>query len=103
MSQYIDVTTRINNTLDLCLMNTDKLVLNVTSEETKLSDHKLVNITTQYPMDAIPKAHITPSEPHKYRALNMQKANFDQVSSHLQTIDWDHLRESCSVEEFPEL
>ena len=84
-------------------MNTDKLVLNVTSENTKLSDHKIVNITTQYPMDTISKVQFAPSEPHTFRSLNMQKADFDQIRSHLQTVDWDNLRESCSAEEFPEL
>ena len=103
LSQCVDVTTRQNNTLDLCLVNTDSMVLNVSSESTKLSDHDIVNITTKYPLDTIPKAHSTPSEPHTFRSLNMQKADFDKVRSHLQSVDWDDLRESCSAEEFPEL
>ena len=42
LSQYVDVKTRQNNILDLCLMNTDRLVLQVNSEPTKLSDHKFL-------------------------------------------------------------
>ena len=103
MSQYIDVTTREHNILDLCLMNTDQLVLTVSSERTKLSDHKIVNITTRYPLDTIPKVQTTHSEPHTFRSLNMQKADFDKVRDHLQTVNWDNLRESCSAAEFPEL
>ena len=102
LSQYVDVSTRQNNILDLCLMNTDR-ILNISSDPTKLSDYNVVSITTQYPLDAIPKAHTTLSEPHTFRSLNMQKADFDKVRSHLQTVDWDVLRESCSAAEFPEL
>ena len=103
MSQYIDVSTRGNNVLDLCLMNNDRLVLKVNSECTKLSDHNIVNITTQYPLDSTPKVQTAPSEPHTFRSLNMQKADFDQVRNHLQSVNWDTLRESCSAAEFPEL
>lgn len=103
LSQYVDVTTRQNNILDLCLMNTDRMILNISSDPTKLSDHKVVNITTKYPLDTIPKAQATPSEPHTFRSLNMQKADFEKVQQHLQTVDWDVLRESCSAAEFPEL
>ena len=47
MSQYVDVTTRQQNTLDLMISNANNLVLHVTSEDTKMSDHKIINITTQ--------------------------------------------------------
>ena len=103
MSQYVDVTTRQNNILDLCLMNTDRLVLQVNSEPTKLSDHNIVSIMTQYPLDSAPKVHTVSSESHTFRSLNMQKADFDLIRNHLQTIDWDLLSDSCTSAEFPEL
>lgn len=103
MSQYVDVPTRYNNTLDLCLANTDQLVLHVDSEKLKLSDHNIVRIRTKYPLNSTPKVITPPSAPHSFRSLNTHKADFDQIKTHLQEVNWDELRESCSAEEFPEL
>ena len=103
MTQSIDVSTRLNNTLDLCLTNNDRLVLHVSSESTKISDHKIVSIKTRYSLDSTPKFNTPPSEPHSFRSLNMHKADFDQIRNHLKSVDWDTLHDSCPSAHFPEL
>ena len=103
MSQQVNIPTRLKNTLDLCLTNTDQLVLQVNSETTKLSDHNIVSIMTKYPLDSTPKVNTPPNEPHSFRSLDTQKADFDQIRNHFQTVNWDELRDSCSAAEFPKL
>ena len=103
LSQYVNVCTRKNNILDLCLTNTERLIQNVTSEPTSLSDHNLVSIKTNYSLDALPKSLAPPKEKHTFRSLNMRKADFEKICNHLQSIDWDMLNEACTPSEFPEL
>ena len=104
LSQYIDVPTRKDNILDLCLTNSERLVLKINSECTKLSDHNIVTITTGYCLDTIPESKTNnPCQPHSFRSLNMNKADFDKIKDHLNTVDWDYLRNLCSAQEFPEL
>ena len=103
LSQYIDTPTRRNNILDLFLTNSPNLVLHVESEDTKLSDHKLINITTQYPLNTTVIPQRQTSEKHSFRALNLHKADFQKIRDHLKNVKWDDLRETCSAEEFPQL
>ena len=42
-------------------------------------------------------------EPHLFRSLNLKKADFTKIKSHLQEVPWDELYKECSNEEFPEL
>ena len=35
--------------------------------------------------------------------MNLHKADFDQINTHLEEINWDELKAICSPEEFPEL
>ena len=104
MSQYVDVPTRKRNILDLLISNSENLILHVNSEKTKLSDHNIVNITTQYPINTKPTSQMPAFENHTFRALNLHKADFSQINTDLHSVDWDELRGSCSTpSEFPEL
>ena len=44
LCQYVDIATRQNNILDLCITNNDRLVQHVKSEKLDISDHNIVNI-----------------------------------------------------------
>ena len=104
MSQYVDIPTRECNILDLLITNSDNLILHVASEKTKLSDHNIVNITTQYPLNSKPQPQTKLPENHTFRALNLHKADFTKINDHLKSVDWDELRSACSsATEFPEL
>lgn len=103
LSQYIDIPTRKNNVLDLFLTNSANLVLHVESEETKMSDHKLINIKTQYNLNSSVNTQKQSTDKHSFRALNLHKADYASIREHLKNVPWDDLRESCSAEEFSEL
>ena len=104
LSQYVDIPTRKDNILDLCLSNCERLILTIKSEPTKLSDHNAVSVITGYSLDTVPKTTTnTPCQPHSFRNLNLDKADFDKIKVHLRTIDWDMLVNLCSPSELPEL
>ena len=102
LSQYVNQPTRERNILDLLLTNNDNLVLHTSSEETTLSDHNIVMVHTTYNIQN-QKTTNPPSIPkHSFRSLNLFKADFEKINTHLETIKWDDLKELCTPEEFPE-
>ena len=107
LSQYITQPTREKNILDLFLTNNPNLYLQSSSEKTSRpkSDHNIVSIQTTYDLNSNPKAFSDNVQftPHTFRSLNFQKADFDQLNLQLKSIDWDHLKSICPMEDFPEL
>ena len=104
LSQYVDVQTREKNILDLMLTNNSNLISHCESEKTELSDHDLVSIYTRYPLHTEQQEmKRKPFEPHSFRSLNLKKADFSKIKSHLLQVPWGFLYEECSPEEFPEL
>ena len=103
LSQYVTQPTRGRNILDLFLTNNPNLVLQTQSEKTPLSDHNVVTIQTTYNISA-KQVHKKPNfANHTFRSLDLQKADFDLINSHLSSIDWDYLKSMCPPDEFPEL
>ena len=103
LSQYVSHPTRQKNILDLFLTNNPNLVLQTKCEETALSDHNVVSIQTVYDIRAT-KSNSKPNFGNlTFRSLDLQKADFQHINSHLSSIDWDYLKSICSIEEFPEL
>ena len=103
LSQYVQEPTRKSNILDLFLSNNSNLVLHCKPIETSLSDHKLVKVQTTHNINTKYCNQKPPIQPHTFRSLNFNKANFDQIDDHLKTVNWDELKIQCSEEEFPEL
>lgn len=102
ITQYIDKPTRQRNILDLFFTNNCNLILKCDVSETSLSDHNIIKVQTTYNV----KTHknIKPHMPDfSFRSLNLQKTEYDKVSDHLKTINWDELKSMCSQDEFPEL
>ena len=108
LCQYIDIATRQTNILDLFLTNNDKLVCHLDSEKhEKLSDHNIINITLPH-KELIPLSNASSKYPKSpkltgYRALDLQKADFNSIESELMTLDWNSLWENSNLESFPEL
>ena len=104
LSQYVTEPTRGKNILDLFLTNNANLVLYSTAEDYKpMSDHNLVKVHTTYNMQLSSvnkKLHIPDGT---FRSLDLHRADYEKINSHLDTIQWDQLKELCSLEEFPEL
>ena len=107
LTQYITDPTRVtnttSNTLDLFLTNNPNLVLHTKPEETNLSDHHLVNISTTYNVESNKAPKRPPIPERTFRRLNLQQADFESINSHLDSISWDDLKALCSPDEFPEL
>ena len=103
LSQIVNLPTRGENILDLCATNEQNLVLHVNSEETKLSDHNLVKISTKYRLNSTPSRKRPIFKKNTFRALNLNVADFESIRDHLRNINWDLLWEICPYEEFPEL
>ena len=102
LSQYVDKPTRMNTLLDLVLTNDINLVKQVKAEDSELSDHKMIIVKSNFGLK-----QTTPSKPvftpHTFRNLNLYKANFKEINTHLQSIEWDELKSICPMEDFPEL
>ena len=107
LCQYVDVSTRQQNILDLLLTNNDRLVHHVTSEKhEKLSDHKVVEIMIpSTEISVLNKKQTSFNKPQLqgFNALDFHKANFENISTSLDEIDWDTLWANSTIEEFPKL
>ena len=103
LCQYINVPTRKNNILDLFITSDDRLVTNVSSDPTNLSDHNIVDIMLSFNPLSVEQHqfHKSQFEPDSFRSLDFQKADFDKIRSKLENVEWHELRELCSFEEFP--
>ena len=105
LSQYVDVKTRQQNILDLCLTNNDRLVHHVTSEKHELSDHNVIEIIIPHTEFSSSSTHqlSTKEELQGFNAIDLFKANYDCISSDLDQIDWDTLWCNSTLEEFPKV
>ena len=105
ISQYVHAETRISseetgNILDLFLTNNPDLVLDISTEDTTMSDHKVVSIDLCYDLldsqSALPSEHSlknNPTENISFSQLNFTNANFDEINARLKNINWDKLKE----------
>ena len=103
MSQYVSTPTRYNNILDLVISDSDRLIHHIVVEPTNLSDHDIVRVTLPFNPKAPPEPDIPSFDPNSFRSLDIHKANYDQINSHLEKTDWDSLKNSCSAADFPNL
>ena len=106
LSQYVDQPTRKSSSqnylLDLVLTNDINMVKHIKTEDTKLSDHKMITMKSTFGLK-----HTAPTKPtftpHTFRNLNLYKANFAEINKNLQAINWDELKSICALEDYPEL
>ena len=108
-SQYVDVDTRkvpgeVGNTLDLFLTNDPELFQEISTEDTIMSDHKLITIdlgfnlcshqSTTKTEQAVPEQQN--QDDQSLSQFDFNKANFEEINKQLSSIDWDNLKESNS-------
>ena len=103
LNQYILIPTRKNNILDLFMTSNDRLVSCVSSTETDLSDHNLVDIMLSFnPLSTEQhQLHTLHFEPNSFQSLNFDKADIEQIKSKLSEVNWQELRDISTFEEFP--
>ena len=102
-SQYILQPTRRENVLDLFISNSEDLVTHVTTSDTCLSDHRLVEIFWSYNPCSIDPPSPPDFEASSFRSLDFPKADFPAISQKLTSVKWKDLWDASSPEEFPEL
>ena len=102
LSQYVDKGTRLENILDLILSNSPHVIHEVSSSETSLSDHNIIDILLD-PNNALSfvSTNKISNIPQGFRALDFSNASFKKINKKLSEIDWDLLASSHSHEEFP--
>ena len=106
LTQFINVPTRKYNILDVFLTNDSNLVQHVTATPSDISDHNLIDVLS---MEFLPSHDdksnsLSHEDEHiNFQNLNYHKADFDKISEDLNSVNWDSLRESVSLEEFPHL
>ena len=95
LSQMVNEPTRVNSILDLVLTNCPQYILDVDTELTKLSDHKLVKCLLGF--NPISKSEMvsTAIEEHSFRAVNYHKANMEALNEDLGQVDWYTLKKLC--------
>ena len=102
LTQEVRIPTRIDNTLDLFITNTSNMIANVSTEETNMSDHLLVNILLTQSLKPIKKNHCIQDKSLSTK-IDYSKLNFDEVNNELSKIDWQSLFDSYNIENFPEI
>ena len=100
MTQYVTKPTRGNNILDIFSTNNENLVKYFTTENSPLSDHRLVRICLDLsePIHSIPSRNV-PLE--GFVSLDFSRADYDNLNQAIAQVDWKSLQDICSNDQFP--
>ena len=104
MEQNVYQPTRINNILDIFATNVNELVSKITTEDTTMSDHKLVKIITNIVHE---QDNIKEKSPHTngLNALNFwhNDINWDKIREEFAATDWGHLFTDRNIDQMYDL
>lgn len=117
LTQYVSVDTRkisgqAGSTLDLFLTNDPELFLDISTDETVMSDHKLVSIDLGYNPclraphccdDSTDPPQIDGSDAPVFSQFNFSKADFAQINEDLTNVNWDALNDANPGDEFVDI
>ncbi|MCP4262929.1 MAG: hypothetical protein GY774_36275, partial [Planctomycetes bacterium] len=103
LNQFVLCPTRGGNVLDLFMTNNARLVTNVQSRNTEMSDHDIVDIMLCYNPLGIEDSSVPIFDENSFRSLDFNRADFGALKQKLIEIAWENLRSLCSFEEFPAL
>ena len=90
-----DKATGASNILDLFITNNPELVLDISCEDTMLSDHKLVRISVTEDFKPSKVFHSSVSY-SSFGMFDFHHADFDRLNSYLSNINWNELLESSA-------
>ena len=103
LNQYVMTPTRGNNILDIFVTNSEHLVTNITSKQTDLSDHNIVDVMMSFNPTVSDSPHVHLFDEDEFRSLDFNNADFEVINERLHEVDWEDLRSSCTYQEFPAL
>lgn len=96
LTQMVDLPTRNENILDLILVNDSKLVNDISSTDTLLSDHKLVVMNTSIPLtNELNKLHQEPLP--FFGGLNFSKVNWVELGNSIKNVNWTEVMDGKNV------
>ena len=101
LGQMVTTPTRGNNILDLILCNNNRLICDVTCEATEISDHMMVNALLSFNPGFIAEAQSTYLDETSFRALDFNRADFEELNKALSSVNWNAERDSTTFEDFP--
>lgn len=96
LNQLITFPTRQANTLDLLFTNTTNSLYDFEATDSKMSDHKLLEIRLTAPHSENTTDPVTKSETKEHR-LNYFKADFSSINKELMEVNWNELLKDKSV------
>ena len=95
LTQMVGDPTRMDHTLDLILTNRAHYVMEVNTEETQLSDHRIVECLLGFnPSSDLTQDHV--EDQFSFRAINYFKADASAMNLDLSAINWKQLHELCN-------
>ena len=107
LSQYVNVPTRDENILDICLTNNDQFVYKAESDKTILSDHNVIKLLLSAGELALAKSSSISSTPSKeitgFQSLNLFEADYTSICEELSKLDWESIWQGSNLEDFPKL
>jgi len=102
-SQYVHLPTRLSNVLDLYVCNSDELITHVAVSDTSLSDHRMIEIFWSFNPCSIEHPLSPDFNDDSFRSIDFSKADYIKLSERIESVNWNDLWSSCSLEDFPEL
>ena len=97
MRQYVTCPTRKSNTLDLLFTTNPIPVTQVSSVESNLSDHNLVDITLSI-NHTDKSSHSPPSfNEDSFRSIDFTRADFYLIRNRIKAVNWTSIRQTCTV------
>ena len=95
LTQVVDKPTRLSNTLDIILTNTPQWVAAIQTEDSHISDHKIVDCL----LTVNPTSCSLPTTRHwdhqSFRGINIHKGDYEAISAELMEVNWDELHQLC--------
>ena len=85
------------------MTNNYRLITNIGSEKTELSDHNLIDIMFAWNPLISEESAIPKFDENSFRSLDFSKADYDVLKQKLDEVEWPTMRNLCSFEEFPAL
>ena len=95
LSQMVDKPTRGNNILDIILTNSPQYIAAITTEDSKISDHRVVECTLGFNPLVENPLQTTNWDHMNFRGLNLYKADFELMNEDLSEVEWDNLQTMC--------
>ena len=95
LTQMVTESTRGGNILDMVLTTKSQDVIEIQTQSTKLSDHKVVECKLSFTPTAGNSETPTLVDPHSFRAINYHKADSAAINQSLSTVDWSLLQKLC--------